>query len=275
MYRKMLEEEEQREQNVLHYADKYGVPTTNPDGSPREIWEIEHDTQRASMWEKNKGIYKDSLDIQQITSEVELKCSEKIAEYELADKVTEGTVNILGECVPGGKVIKDAHGFIKATAVSGMEAYADGRSVAGGLVAGAGKGTLTVLQNHTGDIADKAGLGGLTKFAFTGAVNVGAEGGKEVIDGVVKGKDFDETMENVQNAIVKKTGEHLVNSALGATGMDDGDAATLTEFTMRGHDEINVGTKDDPKTISQSITDKINDAKNSVTANVMYYTGMY
>ena len=156
-----------------------------------------------------------------------------------------------------------------------MEAYAEGRSVAGGLTAGAGKGTLTVLQNHTGDIADKAGLGGLTKFAFTGAVNVGAEGGKEVIDGVVKGKDFDETMENVQNAMVKKTGEHLINSALGATGMDDGDAATLTEFAMRGHDEINVGTKDDPKTISQGITDKINDAKNSVTANVMYYTGMY
>ena len=189
--------------------------------------------------------------------------------------MTEGTVNILGECVPGGKIVKDAHGFVKATAVSGMEAYAEGRSVAGGLAAGAGKGTLTVLQNHTGDIADKMGMGGVTKFAFTGAVNVGAEGGKEVIDGVVKGKSFDETMENVQNAIVKKTGEHLVGSALGATGMDDGDSSTLTEFVMRGHDEIKFGQGDDAKTLSETVTSKINDAKNGTMANVMYYTGMY
>ena len=275
MYRKMLEEEEEREKNVLHYADKYGIPTTNADGSPREIWEIEHDTQRASMWEKNKGIYKDSLDIQQIASEVELECSEKIAEYELVDKVTEGTVNILGECVPGGKIVKDAHGFVKAVAVSEMEAIADGRNVVEAAYYGHQKGMLTVLQNHTGDIADMAGVGGLTKFAFTGAVNIGAEGGKEVLDGVAKGKSFDETMENVQNAIVKKTGEHLVGSALGATGMDDGDAATLTEFTMRGHDEIKFGQGDDAKTLSETVTSKINDAKNGALSNVMYYTGMY
>ena len=275
MYEQMWEEEEQRQQNVLLFAEKHGIPTTDADGNPREIWDIEHDTARAIMWERNKGIYQDSLDIQHIASEVELECSEKIAEFELTDKVAEGTVNVMAEYVPGGKYVKDAHGFIKATAVGGMEAYANGRSVTKGLVTGGVRGTVTVIQNHSGDIADASGYTGATKFFATGTINVLGEVAKAEYESIEREDSWEDTFENVQNAIVKKTGEHLLNSGLGALGMGDSEANITTEFIMRGHDELNVGTDDNPKTISQSVTDTINNAKNNALGEVMYQTGLY
>ena len=275
MYRQILKEEEEREENVKHYADKYGVKMTDEEGNERDIWDIEHDTRRASLANKNRGIYQDALDIQHIASEVELECSEKIAELEFTQKVSEGTVNVVAEYVPAVKKIKDVRDLVKETAVGGMEAYCEGRSIGKGMIAGTAKGTFSIIQNHSSDIADSGGLKGVTKFAYTGTVNVLSEMNKELVDGIAKGKDFDETMESVQNAIVKKTGEHLVNSGLGALGVSDENANVATELIMRGHDEIKFGKGDDAKTLSETVTSKINDAKNGTLANIRYYTGLY
>ena len=123
------------------------------EGNERDIWDIEHDTKRASLANKNKGIYQDSLDIQKIAADVELECSEKIAECELVDKVADGTVNVLAEIVPGdaGKVVKDGRDLLKAPLVGASEAYAEGRSVTRGVVGGLAEGGATVLQNHLDD----------------------------------------------------------------------------------------------------------------------------
>ncbi len=275
-YLDMLEDEEQRQDKIINQiAPRLGVPTVDENGNPREIWDIQHDCEKAVLANRNKGLYQDMIDIHQISNEVELECSEKIAELELTDKVAEGTVNIMGEYVPGGKYVKDAHGFIKAVGVSGMEAHAEGRSVTTGLIAGTAKGTLTVLQNHSSDLADAGGLEGVVKFGYTGTVNVLAEADKEIIDGLAKGKSADEIFENAQNAMVKKTGEHLINSGLGALGMSDKGSNITTEFIMRGHDEVKFGEGDDAKTLSETITGKINDAKNDTLGTIMYKTGLY
>lgn len=274
-YLKMFEEEEQRQQNVLLYAEKYGVPTTDADGNPREFWEIEHDTRRASMWEKNKGIYKDSLDIQKIAAEVELRCSEKIAELELTQELSEGTVNVVAEFVPAVKKVKDARDLIKETAVGGMEAYVNGRSVTKGLVTGSVRGLASVAQNRSGDMADAQGLKGATKFFTTGTVNVLSEVVKAQYESIEREDSWEETFENVQQAIVKKTGEHLLNSGLGALGMNDKSANLTTEILMRGHDKLKFGEGDNARTLSETVTDRINNAKNEALANVMYQTGLY
>ena len=268
-YQKMLEEEEQRQQNVLHYAEKYGIPTTDADGNAREIWEIEHDTKRASMWEKNKGIYKDSLDIQKITAEVELRCSEKIAELELVDKVADGTVNVLAEVVPGGKKVKDARDLLKAPLVGASEAYAEGRSVARGLAGGLVEGTATVVQNHLEDHMD-----GPAKDIL----DVYFEGGKKLLNDEISGKyeqDRQQSWENMQEAMVKKTGEIGLGKLLGATGGSEESQTIAKEFLMRGHDELKFGKGEDAKTLSETVTDKINNAKNNALGEVMYRLRLY
>ena len=267
-YRQMLEDEENRQKNVLHYADKYGIPTTDKDGNPREIWEIEHDTQRASMWEKNKGIYRDSMDIQKIASDVELECSEKIAELEMVDKVSDGTVNVLAEIVPGGKKVKDGRDLLKATLVGASEAHAEGRSVLRGGAGGFAEGVVTVAQNHLGDESKRLGLSGATKTIFEGTINVQMEGGKKILNDMISGKFYDDpgkSFENAQKATVKKTLEVGINNLTGGNDI-------ATEFIMKGHDEIKFGEGDDAKTLSESITDKINYAKNETLATGLYYT---
>ena len=271
MYKQMEEEEKQRDENLMHYAEKYGVATTDENGNPREIWEIEHDTQRASMWNTYKGIYKEELGLQQICSEVELECSEKIAECELVDKVADGTVNVLAEIVPGeaGKMVKDGRDLLKAPLVGASEAYAEGRSVTRGFAGGLVEGGATVLQNHLDDVVD-----GPTKDIL----DLGIEGGKKFTNDVISGKfsnDPNQTMEDVQNNLVKKTLDIGLGKVLEKTGMGEKGQNVTKEFLFRGHDEIKFGEGDDAKTLSEGITDTINNAKNETLAYGMYYTGMY
>ncbi len=269
MYRQIEEDEEHRQENVLHYADKYGIPTEDENGNPRDIWDIEHDAKRASMWEKNKGIYQDSNDIQQICGEVEQECSEKIAECELVDKVADGTVNVLAEVVPGGDKVKDARDLLKAPLVGASEAYAEGRSVTRGLAGGLFEGTATVVQNHLDKVVD-----GPAKDI----VDVYFEGGKKLLNDEISGKyeeDRQQSWENVQEAMVKKTGEIGLGKLLGAAGGSEESQNIAKEFLMKGHDELKFGEGDDAKTLSETVTDTINDAKNNALGEVMYQTGLY
>ena len=270
-YRQILREEEEREENLKHVAERQGVSITDENGRERDIWDIEHDTKKAILSARNKGLYQDSLDIHKIASDVELECSEKIAQLEVVDKVSDGTVNVLAEIVPGGKKVKDGRDLLKSTLVGASEAYAEGRSVLRGTVGGLAEGVVTVAQNHIEDASKKEGLTGMTKILYEDAANVELEGGKKLLNDMISGKfekDPNASFENAQKAMVKKTAEIGVGKLTGGNNI-------ATELIMKGHDEITFGEGDDAKTLSDTITGTINDAKNSVTANVMYYTGMY
>ncbi|NLZ20234.1 MAG: hypothetical protein GXY24_08275 [Bacteroidales bacterium] len=270
-YRQMLKEEEQRQENVKKIAEEYGVEVTDEEGNEREIWDIEHDTKKAILTERNKGIYQDSLDIQHITAEVELECSEKIAECELVDKVADGTVNVLAEVVPGGKKVKDARDLLKAPLVGASEAYAEGRSVIRGGAGGFAEGVVTVAQNHLEDVTKGEGVTGITKMLYEDTANVHLEGGKKLLNDMISGKfgeDPDKSFENAQNAMVKKGLEIGVGKMTGGNNI-------ATELIMRGHDEIMIGEGDDAKTISDTVADTVNKAKNETLASVLYHTGNY
>ena len=92
---------------------------------------------------------------------------EKIVKYydkaikvaEVIDKTAEVTINIMGECVPGGRAVKNAYTFLKSTCVAASEAYADGmelRYAVGHVALGMNQGILGVIQNQAGDLTKKS-----------------------------------------------------------------------------------------------------------------------
>jgi len=82
------------------------------------------------------------------------------------------------------------------------------------------------------------------------------------------GEDPDKSFENAQNAMVKKGLEIGVGKMTGGNNI-------ATELIMRGHDEIMIGEGDDAKTISDTVADTVNKAKNETLASVLYHTGNY
>ena len=215
---------------IQKIAQKYDVPIVDSEGNPRDIELVKQDTERAyDNVKRVENMY------MAIYAEEELNASLWLADAELVDNVAEGTVNILGEAVPGGKVVKDFHNFTKATLVGGMEAHCQGRSVVVGLVGGAAEGALTVGQNHLGDVSKDAGLGTVKKVLFEGTANVYFEGTKTVIHELSRGASVEDAVDKAQVAIIKKTGEVFLTTVYGgvvdaAKGGPGGNNANLREF---------------------------------------------
>ena len=255
---------------IQKIAQKYDVPIVDSEGNPRDIELVKQDTERAyDNVKRVENMY------MAIYAEEELNASLWLADAELVDNVAEGTVNILGEAVPGGKVVKDFHNFTKATLVGGMEAHCQGRSVVVGLVGGAAEGALTVGQNHLGDVSKDAGLGTVKKVLFEGTVNVYFEGTKTVIHELSRGASVEDAVDKAQVAIIKKTGEvflttvygGVVDAAKGGPGGNNIDLreflgetakATSGELYSRTHDMI----VDKDQNASQILNQQFSDWKN-------------
>ncbi len=104
------------------------------------------------------------------------------------------------------------------------------------------------------------------------------EGGKKLLNDEISGKyeqDRQQSWENMQEAMVKKTGEIGLGKLLGATGGSEESQTIAKEFLMRGHDELKFGKGEDAKTLSETVTDKINNAKNNALGEVMYRLRLY
>ena len=289
------EAEAAREQRILDTAEKYGVKTTDEQGNQRDIDDIKKDNVRAIKGFVNREVYKNEMAIQQIYNEVELKCSERIAEAELVDNVAEGTINILGEVTgPAGKQVKNWHNFTKATLLGAEEAYLDGRNVFVGAVGGAAEGALTVAQNEMGDSMKGFGGSQLKQTVATGVGTVWFEGTKTLIHDVSRGKDLETAVENAQTSMVKKTGDVVISTTFGGL-MDKGTNLTgqrfggkmsvdsvfnmykisntiknsTSEIYSRAHDNMTVADKN----ISQNITEDFNNWKNDKVEKM--YTAYY
>lgn len=272
-------EEQEMHDRVVNKANEYGVKTTDDKGEERDIKDIKDDTKKAIKKDVYHDTYLNELAIQQICGEVEQECSEEIAKYEMVDNVSEGTVNVLAEYVPGGDKVKDFHTFTKATMVGGMEGYLkEGWSGAGkGAMAGAAEGTVGVLQNHLSDLTKGATGNKMVDELAADVLNVQTEGIKVAIHDLSRGKSIEETYSDVQEATVKKTGDILVGKVLGkGLGMDDHDANAVGELISKGHDDLKWGGGDNPeedKTISGHIASKWQDLKDGAAEKMydLYY----
>ena len=130
---------------------------------------------------------------------------------ETVDKVCETTVNIMGECVPGGRLVKNVYTFTKATAVALSESIAEGKSLgetAAHVAVGMGSGALGVIQNQAGD---------LTKNPFKEmAIVVGTESIKEGMSTYAKDGDVTKALNAMLSSGAKKSVDFVTGKAINA-----------------------------------------------------------
>lgn len=228
-----------QEEKITDTAWKHGVSSFNDDGTEKTIEQMHEET--------NKKIYKERWEESQKQYEYgqeEFDSSMNIATAEFIDNVSEGTVNTLGEIVPGGKYVKDAHNFVKAVGVNVSEAVNQGKSVGKAIVTGTAEGGLTVLQNHAGDVGwDKYGKVAKTCGEFVTVV--GSEGAKTIIHETSHGKSFEDALDKARVDMVKKTGDYAVGK-VGDKYVKDkmktkfGDGK-VSEWVDKGKDAISKG----------------------------------
>lgn len=264
-------------------ATQYGIPVDDEDGNMRDIELVKHDTENLI-----RAIQKMENANQAVYAQEELDASLWLADMELIDNVAEGTVNILGETVPGGKAVKNGHNFLKATLVGGVEAYVEGRSVTVGVIGGMAEGGFTVAQNSLGEVSKDYGLSGVKQVLFEGTANVYLEGTKTVVHELSRGASVEDAVDKAQTAMIKKTGDVAVSTIVGGImdksyGGDNSNNADLQKFIIentkagaseiysRAHDMTTVGGKNS----SQIINEDFSNWKNSkVESMYLAYYGV-
>lgn len=247
-------EEQQHQQEIIDSikdeAEEMGVPTKDENGNDRNIDDILDDMQKKYVKDTLRENWREWQDTQMEAAQEELDASLNLANAEIVDNVSEGTVNVLAEYVPGGDKVKDFHTFTKATMVGATEGYLkDGWSgAAKGGAAGAAEGTVGVLQNHLSDLTKGAtGNEAVDKLAAD-VLNVQTEGIKSVIHDVARGKSAEEVYSNLQEATIKKTGDVLVGRILGdGLGLEDADSNAVGELISKGHDDLKWGGNGNPE----------------------------
>ena len=250
--KKWEEEEHVREiiQSVKDEAEEMGVPTKDADGNDRSMDDILDDMKDKYVKDTLRDNWREWQDTQMEAAKEELDASLALADAELVDNVSEGTVNVLAEYVPGGDKVKDFHTFTKSTMVGATEGYLkDGwTGAAKGGAAGAAEGVVGVAQNHLSDLTKGAtGNEAVDKLAAD-VLNVQMEGVKVMIHDVSRGKSVEELYSDVQEATVKKTGDVLVGRILGdGLGMGDHDANAVGEIISKGHDDLKWGGNGNPE----------------------------
>lgn len=229
----------EQEDKIVDTAWKHGISTVNDDGSSKTIEQVHAETEKQiykERWEESQKQYEYAQD--------ELDASLKIADAEFIDTVSEGTVNTLGEIVPGGKYVKDAHNFVKAVGVNVSEAVNEGKSVGKAIVTGTAEGGLTVLQNHAGDISWNK-YGKVAEKCGEFVTVVGSEGVKTIIHETSHGKDFNDALEKARVDMVKKTGDFAVGKVTDKYVKDKmkdkfGDSQ-VSDWVAKGKDKITNG----------------------------------
>lgn len=199
--------EEQRAKNgeLSQYAKDAAAETA----AMREQWAME-DKQKAYVdkLKEQYGYYNEQnlmnkLAEEQMKNEIEsyehIELEDeykKSQEYcETVEKVADKSIDVLAE-VTGeeGKAIKNAYTFTKSTLAKGSEAYAEGRSVTGGLVQGAFEGGINVMQNKADSPTEKF------------IANVGGDMAKAGVDAMVKGENVGEKMAGAGGMAALNTG---------------------------------------------------------------------
>lgn len=170
----------------------------------------------------------------------EAKYDNYIAHAELVDKLSEVTVNVMGECVPGGRVIKNAYTFAKSTLVAASEAHYSNMSAGekiAHIMSGAGQGALGVIQNQAGDLTKNP----LKEYAIT----VGTEMVKDGMKIYEKTGDLSKTMYGMINSGGKKTGDFVLGKLVsgGLNKLKTGAEQSLKNGPINIKDDVGIRMK--------------------------------
>ena len=180
---------QKKEEYLEKLADKYH---TSIDNLKNEIGKQQALAEEESYYQQEIAKQWDSA----------IEMAEKI------DKYSEAAVNIMGECIPGGRAVKNAYTFAKATLVAASEAVAEGKSLGEGLAhvaVGMGQGALGVIQNQAGDLTKNS----LKEYAMV----VGGEALKAGMKTYSETGDMEKTLRAMANATGKKTAEFYTAKA--------------------------------------------------------------
>ena len=193
-YKEWKEQEEaewQKQKMINKLADKYDVPPT------------EKAVKDAIKFEQTMA----QLDANIANSEAEA-IGESIDFLESVDKKAELVVNVMGEAVPGGRVVKNVYTFAKATGVAASEAYNQDMSLgdaAKHIGIGATNGAIGVLQNQAGELSSNV----LSEAVMV----IGGESVKEGLNALAKGENPCDAM---TSAAAKKAGYFLTGKVVQA-----------------------------------------------------------
>ena len=184
----------QKEEYLDKLASKYGISADNEKGLKDTI-----------KYEQTMA----QLDANMALNEADL-FDKYTKAAETIDKGAEVIVNVMGETVPGGRVVKNVYTFTKATAVAATEAHVynmDAADAAKHIGKGMTTGAIGVLQNQAGE---------LTKNPLVeGVIVVGGESISAGLNAIANGEDVGDAM---TKAAAKKAAFFLTGKAV-QTGM--------------------------------------------------------
>ena len=209
------EDERIRQDKVIETAQKHGVDTNNPDGTPKDIKQLQDETVKKIVEDRHWGNYKDELFVQQLLNDEELEYSLLEADASYIDEVSENSVNVLGEVVPGGRCVKNGHNFLKAVGKNVSEAHAKGESMGKAAIVGAGEGSLSILQNQAGDIKWAKYGGKVAQLAGEATAVIGAEGAKVLLHELANGTSPQDALDKALTATGQKAAYFAGNKMYG------------------------------------------------------------
>jgi hypothetical protein len=188
------QEEAKRKDYLDKLSQKYGVDASDENALYKAISDEQSEAEREGrLWQKTADI----LDTTTKTLEV-------------IDKASEITVNIMGDCVPGGAAVKNVYTFAHSVASYGGKAYADGKSgwdFAAEIGKGAVDGGLGVLQNCAGDLASNAYTEGI--------MVVGSEGIRKGIEAMSDPENSaDDVLTAMRHGMTSKLNNFLIGKGV-------------------------------------------------------------
>ena len=196
----------QKQERVDRLANEYGVPPTE-ESVRRAIQQqqvidgIEHDMQM----ERDKALAESEAFVNKI------------------DKGAELTVNIMGECVPGGRAVKNIYTFSKSVGVGYSKGLMSGEgktAVFKAMGYGALDGALGVMQNQAGDITKN--------FGVEATMVIGGESMRKGLEAIADGKSPAEVNDAMYKGAKSKAMFFLVGKGIQAAGNSVKDALGST-----------------------------------------------
>lgn len=179
----------QKEEYLDKLASNYGYP---PD---------DKHLKESIKWEQTMA----QMDANIANSEAEAY-GQSLERLEKIDKGAEVIVNVMGETVPGGRVVKNVYTFAKATAVAATEAHVynmDTEEAVKHIGKGVASGAIGVIQNQAGELTSNP--------LAEGVMVVGGESIRAGLDAIAKGENVTDAM---TSAAAKKAAFFVTGKAV-------------------------------------------------------------
>lgn len=219
--------EKKGRERIRETARKYGVSDTDPlTGQKKDLGQLKEETDRKIKRDAIRRNAWEEAQQQHLAEQEDFGSAMRESEFKITADVSDGTVNVLGETVPGGRAVKDSYTFIKSVGVRTSEAYNTGGSIVGGMARGTFEGSLGVAQNNLDKVPwGKAG-GKAAQYRAESFASGGIESLKTFTNDLCDGKSVSEAFGHAAEAGTQKA----INTATGKV-MSDMAGKGIEKFT--------------------------------------------